>query len=55
MYLIRVFNKTLKSVLLGRRIAASGHCRQKRSQYISYRRSGGLPWNGLNKMMKSFY
>ena len=25
--LIRVFNKTLKSVLLGRRIAASGHCR----------------------------
>ena len=24
---IRVFNKTLKSVLLGRRIAASGHCR----------------------------
>ena len=25
--LIRVFNKTFKSVLLGRRIAASGHCR----------------------------
>jgi len=25
--LIRVFNKTLKSVLFGRRIAASGHCR----------------------------
>ena len=25
--LIRVFYKTLKSVLLGRRIAASGHCR----------------------------
>ena len=25
--IIRVFNKTLKSVLLGRRIAASGHCR----------------------------
>ena len=24
---IRVFNKTLKSVLLCRRIAASGHCR----------------------------
>ena len=24
---IRVFNKTLKSVLLGRRNAASGHCR----------------------------
>ena len=24
---IRVFNKTLKSILLGRRIAASGHCR----------------------------
>ena len=24
---IRVFNKTLKSDLLGRRIAASGHCR----------------------------
>ena len=27
LYFIRVFNKTLKSVLLGRRIAASGHCR----------------------------
>ena len=27
LYCIRVFNKTLKSVLLGRRIAASGHCR----------------------------
>ena len=25
--IIRVYNKTLKSVLLGRRIAASGHCR----------------------------
>jgi hypothetical protein len=27
LYFIRVFNKTLKSVLLGRRVAASGHCR----------------------------
>jgi len=27
MIFIRVFNKTLKSVLFGRRIAASGHCR----------------------------
>ena len=27
LYFIQVFNKTLKSVLLGRRIAASGHCR----------------------------
>ena len=26
-HLIRVFNKTLLSVLFGRRIAASGHCR----------------------------
>ena len=26
-HFIRVFNKTLKSILLGRRIAASGHCR----------------------------
>ena len=28
-HFIRVFHKTLKSVLLGRRIAASGHCRKK--------------------------
>ena len=39
--LIRVFNKTLKSVLFGRRIAATAA--KKRSQYISYRRPGGLP------------
>jgi hypothetical protein len=40
--LIRVFDKTLKSVLSGRWIAASGIAAKKRSQYISYRRSGGL-------------
>ena len=40
-HFIRVFNKTLKSVLLGRRIAATAA--KKRSQYISYRRPGGLP------------
>ena len=44
---------TLKSVLLGRRIAATAA--KKRSQYISYRRPGGLPCNGFHKMMKSFY
>ena len=41
LYFIRVFNKTLKSVLFGRRIAATAA--KKRSQYISYRRPGGLP------------
>ena len=38
---IQVFNKTLKSVVFGRRIAATAA--KKRSQSISYRRPGGLP------------
>ncbi len=37
-YLIRVFNKTLKSVLLGHFSNGQRHSRKKRSQYISYRR-----------------
>ena len=47
--------KRLKAFYSAAGLRPAATAAKKRSQYISYRRPGGLPWNGLNKMMKSFY
>ena len=47
--------KRLKAFYSAAGLRPAATAAKKRSQYISYRRPGGLPWNGFHKMMKSFY